>query len=415
MNTYAVIILFTLLAEFILSIVADVLNLRMIRTDLPDMFKGHHSPESYGKSQEYLRVNTRFNWITSTVNLGVILVFWFAGGFNYLDQLVRQLNVGPVLSGVLFIGVLAAGRALVSLPFTLYDTFVIEEAFGFNKTTVKTFVSDTIKGILLALAIGAPLLSLILLFFEVLGPYAWITCWVTVVVFMLIMQILVPTVIMPLFNRFEPIEDGELKKALMDYAAAIRFPLTQVFRMDGSKRSSKSNAFFTGFGKSKRIVLFDTLIEQHTVPELVGVLAHEMGHFKLNHIKKTLCIAVLQSGVMFYILSLCLTRPGLFDAFYMDHMSVYAGLVFFGLLFAPVDFFTNILMNMYSRKNEYEADHFAVTTTHDNRSLKEALIKLSVNNLGNLFPHPFYVLLNYSHPPLIKRIERIGNTEVVTG
>lgn len=415
MNIYAAIIIAALLADFVLNIVADVLNLRMIRTELPAVFKGHHSPESYVKSQEYLRVNTRFNWVTSTVNLGVVLVFWFAGGFNFLDQVVRHLNFGPVLSGVLFIGVLAAGKALVSLPFTVYDTFVIEEAFGFNKTTVKTFIADTVKGVLLSLAIGAPLLSVILLFFQVLGPYAWITCWVTVVVFMLIMQILVPTVIMPLFNRFEPIEDGELKKALMDYAAAIRFPLTQVFRMDGSKRSSKSNAFFTGFGKSKRIVLFDTLIEQHTVPELVGVLAHEMGHFKLNHIKKTLFIAVLQSGAMFYILSLCLSRQGLFDAFYMEHMSVYAGLVFFGLLFAPVDFFTNILMNMYSRKNEYEADRFAVTTTRDNRSLKEALIKLSVNNLGNLFPHPFYVLLNYSHPPLMDRIERIENTVVPAG
>ncbi|MFA6012596.1 MAG: M48 family metallopeptidase [Desulfobacteraceae bacterium] len=266
---------------------------------------------------------------------------------------------------------------------------------------------------MLSLLIGVPLLAAILLFFQHMGPYAWLTCWITVVVFMLIMQFLVPTVIMPLFSKFEPIEEGELKKALMDYAASIKFPLTHVFRMDGSKRSSKSNAFFTGFGNSKRIVLFDTLIEQHTVPELVGVLAHEMGHFKLNHIKKTLAIGIIQSGVVFFILSLCLSQQGLFDAFYMENMSVYAGLVFFGMLFTPIDFFTNILMNMYSRKNEYEADHFAVTTTKDNRSLKDALIKLSVNNLGNLFPHPFYVHLNYSHPPLIERIERIEKTPAV--
>lgn len=410
MNLYAAVIVFTLIAEFVLNIISDVLNLKMLRTDLPDAFKGHHSPESYKKSQEYLRVNTRFGWITSTFSLVLILVFWFLEGFNLLDQTIRHFNLGPVTSGILFIGTLVVVKSLASLPFTIYDTFVIEETFGFNKTTVKTFVTDMIKGIILSLIIGVPLLAAILLFFEHMGPYAWLTCWITVVVFMLIMQFLVPTVIMPLFNKFEPIEEGELKKALMDYAASIKFPLTHVFRMDGSKRSSKSNAFFTGFGNSKRIVLFDTLIEQHTVPELVGVLAHEMGHFKLNHIKKTLVIGIIQSGVVFFILSLCLSRKGLFDAFYMEHMSVYAGLVFFGMLFTPIDFFTNILMNMYIRKNEYEADRFAVTTTKDNRSLKDALIKLSVNNLGNLFPHPLYVLLNYSHPPLIERIECIEKT-----
>lgn len=410
MNLYAAVIVITLIAEYVLNIVSDVLNLKMLRTDLPEAFKGHHSPESYKKSQEYLRVNTRFGWITSSFSLVLILVFWFFEGFNLLDQAIRHFNLGPVTSGVLFIGTLVVVKSLISLPFTIYDTFVIEESFGFNKTTVKTFVTDMIKGIILSLLIGVPLLAAILLFFEHMGPYAWLTCWITVVVFMLIMQFLVPTVIMPLFNKFEPIEEGELKKALMDYAASIKFPLTHVFRMDGSKRSSKSNAFFTGFGNSKRIVLFDTLIEQHTVPELVGVLAHEMGHFKLNHIKKTLAIGIVQSGVVFFILSLCLSRQGLFDAFYMEHMSVYAGLVFFGMLFTPIDFFTNILMNMYSRKNEYEADRFAVTTTKDNRSLKDALIKLSVNNLGNLFPHPFNVLLNYSHPPLIERIERIEKT-----
>jgi len=413
MNFYAAVIVITLIAEYVLNILSDVLNLKMLRTDLPEEFKGHHSPESYKKSQEYLRVNTRFGWITSTFSIVIILVFWFLEGFNLLDQTIRHFNLGPVTSGVLFIGALVVVKSLVSLPFTIYDTFVIEETFGFNKTTVKTFVTDMIKGIFLSLLIGVPLLAAILLFFEHMGPYAWLTCWITVVVFMLIMQFIVPTVIMPLFNKFEPIEEGELKKALMDYAASIKFPLTHVFRMDGSKRSSKSNAFFTGFGNSKRIVLFDTLIEQHTVPELVGVLAHEMGHFKLNHIKKTLAIGIIQSGVVFFILSLCLSRKGLFDAFYMEYMSVYAGLVFFGMLFTPIDFFTNILMNMYSRKNEYEADRFAVTTTKDNRSLKDALIKLSVNNLGNLSPHPFYVLLNYSHPPLIERIERIEKTPAV--
>ena len=410
MNVYGLIIIVALIAVFLLNLLSDILNLRMVRTDLPQAFKGFYEAESYARSQEYLKVNTRFGWITSSVSLVLVLGFWFCEGFNLLDQTIRQFGLGSIASGIVFMGVLIMAKSLIFLPFSLYDTFVIEESFGFNKTTVKTFVMDLIKGMLLAVILGVPLLAAILLFFEHMGPYAWLTCWITVVVFMLVMNYIVPTVILPLFNKFEPLDEGELKKALMDYAATINFPLTQVFRMDGSKRSSKSNAFFTGFGKNKRIVLFDTLIEQHSIPELVAVLAHEMGHYKMNHIKKTLAIGIIQSGLVFYILSLCLTQKGLFDAFYMEHMSVYAGLIFFGLLFTPVDLLTSILMNMFSRKNEFEADRFAVTTTNDNQSLKNALIKLSVNNLGNLFPHPLNVFLNYSHPPVMDRIDRIEKT-----
>lgn len=407
MNVYSVIILTTLVVVFLLNILADHLNLKMVRTELPEEFTDVYDSETYRKSQEYLKTNTRFDWISSTFGLAVTLLFWFLKGFEALDHALRQLGYGPVVTGVLFMGVLIFAKSLMSLPFSLYGTFVIEERFGFNKTTLKTYIADLLKGALLAIIIGAPLLSLILYFFEH-TRYAWAYCWVTVVVFMLLMNYLIPTVILPLFNKFEPIEDGELRSAIMDYAGSIQFPLTNVFKMDGSKRSSKSNAFFTGFGNNKRIVLFDTLIAQHTVPELVSVLAHEMGHYKMKHILKTLIIGILQSGVVFFILSLCLTRKGLFDAFYMEHMSVYAGLIFFSLLFSPVDFFTGILMQMYSRKNEFEADRFAVESTGDAVSLKSALKKLSASNLGNLFPHPFYVLLNYSHPPVMQRIDAMS-------
>lgn len=412
MNIYTVVILTAILFVFALNLIADVLNLGWIRDTVPDAFMDHYDEDKYKKSQEYLKVNTRFGWFSSTVSLVLLLGFWFLKGFQILDHALRQLGFGPVVTGILFMGSLILLKSLVSLPFTIYDTFVIEEKFGFNKTTVNVFIADLIKGLVLGILIGTPLLGAVLLFFEYAGPQAWLYCWITVVCFLILLNYLVPTVIMPLFNKFEPIEDGELKTAIMDYAKSIDFPLTNVFSMDGSKRSSKSNAFFTGFGKNKRIVLFDTLIENHSVSELVGVLAHEMGHYKLKHIIKSLVIGVFQAGIVFYILSICLSQKGLFDAFYMENMSVYAGLIFFSLLYTPVDLLTGILMNLYSRKNEFEADHFAVTTSRDKQSLKHALIKLSVNNLGNLFPHPLYVVLHYSHPPVMKRIETIDSIHV---
>ncbi|GAB6097681.1 M48 family metallopeptidase [Desulfatiferula olefinivorans] len=405
MNPYALIIVLALLTVYILNMAADILNLSMIRDNLPPAFASRYDREKYQKSQEYLRVNTRFEWIGSTVSLIVLFLFWFLKGFQILDHGLRQLGLGPVLTGILFMGILIGAKALLSLPFSIYNTFVIEQEFGFNTTTPKVFITDRIKGLFLAVVIGVPILSVVLWFFEYAGPRAWIYCWAAIVVIMVLLNYLVPTVFMPLFNRFEPIEDGELKSALMAYAKTIAFPLTQVFRMDGSKRSSKSNAFFTGFGNNKRIVLFDTLIERHTTAELVAVLAHEMGHYKLRHILKTLIIGIVQTGFIFYVLSLCLTREGLFEAFYVEQPSVYAGLIFFSLLYTPVDLLTGILINAFSRKNEFEADHFAVTTTGDKHALKDALIKLSVDNLGNLYPHPMFVFLHYSHPPVMKRIE----------
>lgn len=412
MNIYSIIILSAILIVFLIDILSDILNLSMIRETLAPVFEGRYDAEKYRQSQEYLRTNTRFGWVTGTFNMVLLLAFWFFEGFRILDNGLRQLGFGPVVTGIFFMGALIAAKFLVSLPFSVYDTFVIEERFGFNKTTPKVFIIDTLKGIFLGLILGIPLLALVLAFFEYTGPHAWFYCWVTMVIFLLALNYLVPTVIMPLFNRFDPIEEGKLRSAIMDYAKSIEFPLTNVFSMDGSKRSSKSNAFFTGFGKNKRIVLYDTLIEQHGVDELVGVLAHEMGHYKLKHILKTLFIGIIQTGIIFYVLSACLTQKGLFDAFYMDHMSVYAGLIFFSLLFTPIDFLTGILMNLFSRKNEFEADRFAVTTTRDNQSLKNALVTLNANNLGNLYPHPFYVFLHDSHPPVLKRIEAIDSIPV---
>jgi STE24 endopeptidase len=229
---------------------------------------------------------------------------------------------------------------------------------------------------------------------------------------MLVVQYIAPTWIMPLFNKFKPLEEGELKSAILSCAKSIQFPLKNVYTMDGSKRSRKSNAFFTGFGKNKRIVLFDTLIQQHTVPELVAVLAHEMGHYKKKHILQGMLLGILQTGLMFFLLSFMISHQGLFEAFYMNHISVYAGLIFFGMLFAPLDFFIGILMQIRSRSNEYQADRFAVAATRNPGAMIDALKKLSVHNLSNLLPHPFYVFLNYSHPPVLKRIEAIQKIEI---
>lgn len=403
----AIIILVTLIIDYGLHLLVDVLNLRMLKNELPDAFQGLYDADRYKKSQEYLRINIRFGWLASTLDMLVILMFWFAKGFPLLDQWVRSWNLGSVMSGLLYIGVLLFIKAILSLPFSIYSTFVIEERFGFNKTPWSTFVMDIIKGSILSILLGGPLLAGTLIFFEYAGANAWWCCWIVVTLAMLMIQFIAPIWIMPLFNKFNPLEAGELKEAIMSYAGAIKFSLENIYVMDGSRRSAKSNAFFTGFGKHKRIVLFDTLIEKYTIAELVAVLAHEMGHYKKKHILQTIIIGVVQMGVMFYLLSLFISYQGLFDAFYMDQKSVYAGLLFFGMLYAPIDFFTGIFLKMLSRKNEFEADRFAAVTTKDARSMIDALKKLSVHNLSNLRPHPFYTFLNYSHPPILERIRSI--------
>ena len=407
MNTIATIILGAIMVDFVLNGAADYLNLKMLRDDLPEAFQGVYDPDRYRKSQQYLRVNTRFGWVTGTFNVIVILVFWFGKGFPLLDEWVRSYNQGPVVAGLIYMGVLIAVKALLSLPFSVYATFVIEERFGFNQTTWPTFLMDMLKGIALAILLGTPLLAGVLAFFEYSGPNAWWYCWVAVTLYMLGVQFIAPTWIMPLFNKFTPLEEGELRSAILSYAGSINFPIENVFVMDGSRRSRKSNAFFTGFGRHRRIVLFDTLIKQHTVGELIAVLAHEMGHYKKKHIYQSMVLGILQMGMMFYLLSIFLSYQALFDAFYMPHRSVYAGLIFFGMLYSPLGFIFGILMQMLSRRNETAADRFSVETTHDPNAMVEALKKLSVHNLSNLFPHPLYVFLNYSHPPVLERIEAI--------
>jgi STE24 endopeptidase len=268
-----------------------------------------------------------------------------------------------------------------------------------------------VKGLGLALLFGVPLLAGILALFQYAGSNAWLYCWATVIIFSLAMQYIAPSLVLPLFNKFTPLEEGELKEAILRYARSVEFPVKNVFVMDGSRRSSKSNAFFTGFGRNKRIALYDTLLTQQNTQEMIAILAHEIGHYRKKHILKGLIISILHTGALFFLLSLFLDSPGLFQAFYMTNQSVYAGLLFFGLLYTPIELVLSIIMQMVSRKYEYEADRFAAETIDDPLSLVDALKKLSATNLSNLTPHPFYVFLNYSHPPLLQRVLAIQDVK----
>ncbi len=412
MNIYAIIILFALFFDFISGLIADILNLKNLSGKLPEEFSDVYDAEKYKKSQEYTRANTRFGFLTESLNLAVLLIFWFSGGFNAVDNIARSISSSPVWTGLVFTGILVFFKSILNLPFSIYATFVIEEKFGFNKTTAATFIKDIIKGTLLGILIGGPLLAGIFAFFEYAGTFAWLYCWIAVTLFTLVLQYVAPKWIMPLFNKFKPLDEGELKEKIMEYAKKVNYRLADVTVMDGSKRSSKSNAFFTGFGKNRRIALFDTLIEKHSADELTAVLAHEIGHYKKKHIIKGMITGIIHSGLLFFLLSLFLNQQGLFDAFYMDNVSVYAGMLFFGLLYAPVEMILSIFMTMLSRKHEFQADQFAAETTEHPEWLISALKKLSVDNLSNLRPHPFYVFLNYSHPPVLKRINALRQISV---
>jgi STE24 endopeptidase len=414
MNTFAIIILVVLVLKFSLDLAGNLLNLRALKSEPPPALQNLYKAEEYHRSQEYIRATTHFGLIESSYTLVLMLAFWFSGGFNWLDQAVRSFNLIPLVNGLIYIGLLLFAYSLLKLPFSIYDTFVIEKRFGFNRTTPRTFILDKLKGLILVLLLGGVLLVGILALFQYVGLYAWLYCWAALIIFSLAVQYLAPTWIMPLFNKFTPMESGELKESILKYAHSVNFSIKNVYVMDGSKRSSKSNAFFTGFGRNKRIALFDTLIAQHTVQELVAVLAHEVGHYQKKHILQGTLIGILHTGLILFLLSLFLGSPDLYRAFNMSQQSIYAGLVFFGLLYTPLDLVLSIVMEMLSRKNEYEADAFAVETTGKPDDMIVALKKLSAANLTNLTPHPFYVFLNYSHPPLVHRIQEIQKAKIKT-
>ncbi len=407
MNLFGAVVFWTLIITFFVKLISELLNLKAADAKLPFEFVGLFDEEAYRKSRDYLNISTRFSLFSSAFDLSLLLLFWFTGGFNLLDQFLRGFGFNPILCGILYIGALLLLQTLIDLPFSIYKTFVIEEKFGFNKTTPAVFAADLLKTLALSLLLGVPLLAGVLWFFEVTGSMAWLWAWGGITIVSLLIQYIAPTWIMPLFNKFVPLEEGELKSAIMQYAGKVAFPLTGIYVLDGSKRSAKANAFFTGFGKRKRIALFDTLINAHPVAELVAVLAHEIGHFKKKHIIINMILSLCNLGALLFLLSLFMKNRSLFDAFFMHDLSVYGSLIFFSLLYTPVEWVLSIFMQALSRKHEYEADFYAVSTYEHGASLADALKKLSRNNLSNLTPHPVYVFLNYSHPPVLQRILRI--------
>ncbi|OGV57975.1 MAG: peptidase M48 [Lentisphaerae bacterium RIFOXYA12_FULL_48_11] len=407
MNIYLVIILAILAGRYIVEIVADYLNIKAIRTEIPPEFSGYLDTDKYAKSQNYLKDNTLFGVFSDTFDTFTTILFVVYGGFNYVDQLARYFGYGSIVTGLLFAGILMLATRVINLPFSIYETFVLEAKYGFNKTTIKTFVLDIIKSLILLVIIGTPLFAAILWLFEDTGSMAWIYCWLTISIVQILMIFIAPYVIMPLFNKFTPLEDGELKSAIEAYARAQHFKMKGIFKMDGSKRSAKTNAFFTGFGKSRRIVLFDTLIEKHTPQELLAVVAHEMGHYKKRHILKAISRSITLTGATLFLMSLFIGNRELFAAFKMENISIYGSLFFFGFLYSPIAMIVSLIENAISRKHEYEADAYVIQTCGNADAMISALKKLSVDNLSNLTPHPFKVVMEYGHPPILQRIEAI--------
>ncbi len=392
------------LIDFAIHVAADLLNLRALRAEAPEDFRDLYDAERYRRTQTYTRERTRFGLITASLRLVLLLAFWLGGGFGVLDRWTRALAWPDVPTGLAFVAALGLGTALLRLPFSWYSTFVLEEKYGFNRATPRTFWTDTATGALLAVALGGPLLAAILWLFGSSGPQAWLWCWALVTTWTIAVQYVAPTWIMPLFNRFTSLPAGPLRDALLGLAERVGFPLAGVWVIDGSKRSSKANAFFTGFGSRKRIALFDTLLATLAPDEIVAVVAHEIGHYKRRHVQWGLAIAVAHTGVLFFLLSLVLEAPVLFAAFGIDRPSVHAGLVVFGILLTPLELPTSLALHALSRRHEYAADRFASEAVGSGRDLAGGLRRLAADTLSNLTPHPWYVALHHSHPPVVERV-----------
>jgi STE24 endopeptidase len=408
MNAWAAVFLVALLFHRTLDVLTVVLNVGALGQELPPEFRGVYDAWRYRRAQEYARARARFELVPGSVRLAVLLAFWWAGGFGWLDRAVRALGFGPIPTGLAFVGALALGGTLLGLPFRWWSTFVVESRFGFNRTTPRTFWTDLAKGLALSALLGGPLLAAVLWLFQAAGTHAWLWCWLVTTAYLIAVQYVAPTWILPLFNRFTPLGDGELREAILAYARGVGFPLAGVFVVDGSRRSTKGNAFFTGFGRRKRIALYDTLLERLNTGEVLGVVAHEIGHYKRHHVVQALAIAILHAGAVFFFLSLVLERPALYAAFHVDRPSVHVGLVLFGLLLGPFELPLEVALQALSRRHEREADAFAAETTGSGERLASALARLSADALANLTPHWLHVVLNHSHPPVRERVRTLS-------
>ena len=405
---FLIIIVSFLIFNFLIQLLSNYLNFNSITHTIPDDFVDILDDSKYIKSQEYTKANIYFQIISSTFSLAITLLIILGGGFNILDQFIRSLSINSeIVLGLLFFLIFFLFNDFISLPLQYYKNFVIEQKFGFNKMTKQIFITDKIKSYILMILIGGPILAFIIYFFNSFPQYGWFYVWILLATFSIILQPLFIIFIAPLFNKFTPLEDGELRNKIEVYLHSVKFPVANLDVMDGSKRSAHSNAYFSGFGTKKRIALFDTLLNNHSDEEIISIIAHEVAHYKKRHIIKNMIFSILYSGVVLFILSYFLNYEALFDAFKMEQTSVYASLLFFSILYSPIDFILSIILNKISRIHEFEADRFSIDTYKDKDNLINALKKLSISNLGNLTPHPFTVVLNYTHPPIIHRLRAI--------
>ncbi len=398
------IIIAIIVLDFLFEKYLDYLNTTKWSAEIPEEVKGIYDEEKYKKQQAYQRENHRFAILTSSFSFVITLAMFLFYGFAIVNGWAWDFTSNAIVAALIFFGILMFASDLINTPFSVYDTFKIEEKYGFNKTTPKTFVLDKIKGWLISGIIGGGLLALIIFIYQKTGNLFWVYAWAVVSAFSIFMAMFYSNLIVPLFNKQTPLEEGELRTAINDFARKVGFKLDNIFVINGSKRSTKANAYFTGLGSKKRIVLYDTLINDLEINELVAVLAHEIGHNKKKHVIQGLLIGLIQTGIVLFIFSLLINSQNLSQALGVEEPNFHIGLVAFGILYSPVSFVLGIFMNLLSRKNEYQADEFAAIN-YNPESLSSALKKLSVTNLSNLTPHKTYVFFHYSHPTLLQRLE----------
>ncbi len=403
---YFYLILFIIVADFIFGRILDYLNSTRWSDSLPDQLKGIYDEEKYRKQQSYEKENHRFGFVTGSFSFLLLIIMLVFNGFAWVNSISYGITGHPVVSALIFFGILLFASDLVTTPFSVYDTFIIEAKYGFNTTTPRTFILDKLKGWLLGAVLGGGILSLIIWIYLKTGHHFWIYAWITISFFSVFMVLFYSNLIVPLFNKQKPLEEGELRDAIEKFSQEVDFRLKDIFVIDGSKRSTKANAYFTGLGREKRIVLYDTLIGEMETKELVAVLAHEIGHYKKRHIVWGLLISLLQTGFMLFLFSFFTGNIYLSQSLGVEIPNFQIAMVAFGILYSPVSFVLGIFMNLLSRENEYQADEFAARR-YNPGSLATALKKLSVKNLSNLTPHPWYVFFNYSHPTLLQRLENL--------
>ena len=410
-QTVFFIILVILTADFVSERILSALNVKSSKKPIPDLLSGIYDQDKYQKQQSYFRANTRFGLLTSTVSFLVIFLMIVFGGFGWLDGIVQRWTANPILVSLVFFGILFLTNDIISTPFEIYDIFVIEERFGFNKTTPKTFILDKLKGYALTAVLGGGIIALVMWFYQLNPQYFWLIAWACVTSVSLFISLFYSELIVPLFNKQTPLEAGELRDAIEKFSKKAGFELKNIFVIDGSKRSTKANAYFTGFWKKKRIVLYDTLINDLDTAEIVAVLAHEAGHSKYKHTLRNILINLPYTLLVFFLLGLILRSDVLAQALGGKEASFHLNILAFGILYSPVSMMLGLAMNVLSRKHEYQADGY-VKENKMGEQLISALKKISSKSLSNLTPHPAYVFVNYSHPTLLQRVEKLTNSPV---